>query len=170
MVSVRKGERLQVEDAGFRIEKLKTGEGILQFEDPIEISRNLNFQLAANKINGPIRAAAARLKAGVRLQDFLLPTKVSSKKVAKSPELWMPSINPVKGVEHAPVDELQRLLKARLNWDAATIATIEGVKNYKGETVSCGCFHCFRWFARLEDLARHQSSSNHQGILHKISL
>ncbi|CAK9030429.1 unnamed protein product [Durusdinium trenchii] len=157
VVSVRCGRRLQVEDPSFAALKVDRAKD-LQIEDPVEISRNLNFALTkAGRIPTLIQRAAKVLRNG-HLQTLLEP---GTKAKQRAPLEW-PEVKEI-------------LRKSRLSWPSLKTIPQQTARRLSGRSGTTGparygCVHCFQWFSDLKQLEEHQSSSEHLGTLEPLTV
>ena len=158
VVSVRLGRRLSCRDAEFLALPKKQFKGfkqMLKVEDPIEITRNLNFALRIEKctqMRDALERAARELKAGGALGDLIS---------LQADELvtggWETNESNVTG--------LKQILCNRL--PVGAVASITGMR--KGSTGQVGCLECFGWLPNSTALQQHQNLTNHTGALLPIS-
>ncbi|CAE7796374.1 URT1 [Symbiodinium sp. CCMP2456] len=150
VVSVRLGKRLPAKDPEFSILPRKQFRGfrdILKIEDPIEISRNLNFALSersSRRIRELISGACITLKGGGSLADLLR----SQNEIAIS--------NCTAVQEQFANFSLYRLPPGR---------TARSITRSQTSEARHRCQECFRWLPNMTSLQQHQQATNHSGSL-----
>ena len=147
---MRLGKRLPATDSEFKILPRKQFRGfrdILKIEDPIEISRNLNFALSeksSRRIRELISGACSTLKGGGSLADLLR----SQNEIAVS--------NCTAVQEQFANFSLYRLSPGRTAWSMTRSRMSEARHR---------CQECFRWLPNMTSLQQHQRATNHSGSL-----
>ncbi|CAE7254899.1 URT1 [Symbiodinium sp. CCMP2592] len=150
VVSVRLGKRLPANDSEFSMLPRKEPNGysdILKIEDPIEISRNLNFALSkksSHKIRDLITCACSTLKGGGSLVDLLR----SKHGIALS--------NPT-----AVGKPFANFRKYRLS----TGEMAQSMTRSQKSEARYRCLECFRCFPDMTSMQQHQQATNHSGSL-----
>mmetsp|Transcript_12089 Transcript_12089/g.28905 ORF Transcript_12089/g.28905 Transcript_12089/m.28905 type:complete len:176 (+) Transcript_12089:2-529(+) len=150
------GKRLRCQDPVFS--RLRRGPsmtghgwGLINVEDPIEVSRNLNFAIGkrtASKIRAAIQQAAETLRGGDTLEQLRTlpePLIVDSKEKQRQ--------------------RIQELLRHRLPVHRAALSIIRPPED---DCRDFRCLECFRWARCSEELEDHQNDTGHSGVLERL--
>ena len=155
---MRLGRRLTCKDTEFlRLprKQLKGFKEILKVEDPIEISRNLNFALSqkwSERIHEALASAAKRLKNGATLGDLIgLDADERALCNCTTEMAGGRSIN-------------NDLLRHRLRMARGANAILHSGMRDR----SVGCLECFRWLPNITALHQHHKDTNHTGMLQRL--